>query len=66
MLYLCICICVFERLTIENIIFGTLEQSSFQKYATYWVFLALSHMLYCVFVYFVFVFVFVFVLVITV
>ena len=26
--------------------FDTFEQSSFQKYATYWVFLALRHMLY--------------------
>ena len=53
MLYLCICICVFARLTHRSIIFDTLEQSSFQKYTTYWVFLALPHMLYlciCVFV----------------
>ena len=37
-----------------NIIFDTLEQSPFQKYATFWVFLALCHMLYlyiCIFVY---------------
>ena len=37
-----------------NIIFDILEQSSFQKYTTCWVFLALCHMLYlcvCVFVY---------------
>ena len=36
-----------------NIIFDILEQSSFQKYTTCWVFLALCHMLYlciCVFV----------------
>ena len=52
--YLCICICVFARLTHESIIFDTLEQSSFQKYTTCWVFLALCHMPYlciCVFVY---------------
>ena len=52
--YLCICICVFARLTHESIIFDTLEQSSFQKYTTYWVFLVLHHMLYlciCVFVF---------------
>ena len=30
-LYLCICICVFARLTHESIIFDTLEQSSFQN-----------------------------------
>ena len=51
-LFLCICILVFARLTHGNIIFDTLEQSPFQKYATCWVFLALSHMLYlciCVF-----------------
>ena len=29
-----------------NLIFDILEQSSFQKYATCWVFLALHHMLY--------------------
>ena len=37
-----------------SIIFDTLEQSSFQKYTTCWVFLALRHMLYlciCVFVF---------------
>ena len=43
--YLCICIFVFARLTHGNIIFDTLEQSPFQKYATCWVFLALRHML---------------------
>ena len=50
----CICIFVFARLTPGIIIFDTLEQSSFQKYATRWVFLALCHMLYlciCIFVY---------------
>ena len=59
MLYLCfcvfcICIFVFLRLAHGNIIFGILEQSSFQKYTTFWVFLALRHMLYlciCVFVF---------------
>ena len=43
---------VFARLTHGNIIFDMLEQSSFQKYTTCWVFLALRHMLYlciCVF-----------------
>merc|ERR1712173_524897 len=52
--YLCICICVFAHLTHGSIIFDTLEQSCFQKYTTYWVFLALCHMPYlciCVFVY---------------
>ena len=57
MLYLsicvfCICMFVFACLTHGNIIFDILEQSSFQKYATCWVFLALPHMLYlciCVF-----------------
>ena len=50
--YLCICIFVFARLTHGNIIFETLEQSSFQKYTTCWVFLALHHMLYlCICVY---------------
>ena len=53
-LYFCICICLFARSTNRNIIFDTLEQSSFQKYTTCWVFLALCHMLYlciCVYVY---------------
>ena len=53
-LYFCICIFVFALLTHGNIIFDILEQSSFQKYTTCWVFLALCHMLYlciCVFVY---------------
>ena len=57
--YLYICIFVFACLTHGNIIFDVLEQSSFQKYATCWVFLALRHMLYlciCVFVYVYFVF----------
>ena len=45
-LYLCICIFVFACLTHGNIIFDTLEHSSFQKYITCWVFLALCHMLY--------------------
>ena len=52
--YLCICIFVFALLTLGNIIFDILEQSSFQKYTTWWVFLALCNMLYlciCVFVY---------------
>ena len=52
--YLCICIFVFARLTHGNIIFDTLEQSSFQKYAICWVFPALGNALYlciCVFVY---------------
>ena len=43
---------VFACLTHGNIIFDILEQSSFQKYTTCWVFLALRHMLYlriCVF-----------------
>ena len=35
--YLCICIFVFEYLTPWNVIFDILEQSSFQKYAIYWV-----------------------------
>ena len=53
-LYFCICICVFARSTNRNIIFDTPEQSSFQKYTTYGVFLVLHHMLYlciCVFVF---------------
>ena len=48
----CICIFVFVRSTHGNIIFKILEQSSFQKYTTCWVFLALFHMLYfciCIF-----------------
>merc|ERR1712020_285125 len=52
--YLCICIFVFVRSTHGNIIFDTLEQSSFQIYTTCWVFLALFHMLYlciCIFVF---------------
>ena len=52
--YLCIYIFVFACLTHGNAIFDILEQSSFQKYATRWVFLALDHMLYfcmCVFVF---------------
>ena len=52
--YLCICIFVFVRTARGNIIFDILEQSSFQKYTTCWVFLALRHMLYlciCVFVF---------------
>ena len=44
--YLCICIYVFAHLTHGSIIFDTLEQSSFQKYTTCWVFLALCHMPY--------------------
>ena len=58
-MYLCICVFVylyflFACLTHGNVIFDILEQSSFQKYATCWVFLALDHMLYfcmCVFVF---------------
>ena len=45
---------MFKLVLYGNMIFDTLEQSSFQKYATCWVFLALRHMLYlciCVFVY---------------
>ena len=53
--WICVfCICVLYCLTQRNIIFDILEQSSFQKYGTCWVFLALRHMLYlciCVFVY---------------
>merc|ERR1712175_29585 len=60
MLYLCICvfmylyICIFVLvvLTHGNIIIYILAQSSFQKYTTCWVFLAMHHMLYlciCVF-----------------
>ena len=52
--YLCNWIFVFARLTRVNIIFDTSEQSSFQKYTTCWVYLALCHMLYlciCVFMY---------------
>merc|ERR1712223_158263 len=51
--YLCICIFVFVHSTHGNMIFDILEQFSFQKYTTCWVFLALCHMLYlciCVFV----------------
>ena len=55
----CICVFVyfvfvFVRLTHGNIIFDTLEQSSFQKYAICWVFPALGNALYlciCVFVF---------------
>ena len=52
--YLCICIFVFVHSAPGNIIFDILEKSSFQKYTTSWVFLALCHMLYlciCVFVF---------------
>ena len=52
--YLCVCIFVFVCLTHVNIIVDTSEQSSFQKYPTCWVFLALRNMLYlciCVFVF---------------
>ena len=68
---LCICVFLFlvfvflvfvfsvlVSLTHGNVIFDILEQPSFQKYTTCWVFLALCHMLYlciCVFVFFVFV-----------
>ena len=43
---------MFKFVLYGNIIFDTLEQSSFKKYATCWVFLALRHTLYlyiCVF-----------------
>ena len=59
MLYLCICVfctcmfCIF-CLTHGNVIFDILEQSSFKKCTTCWVFLTLCLMLYwciCVFVY---------------
>jgi len=49
----CICIFVFAILTHGNTIFDILAHSSFHKYISCWVFLALSHMLYlcmCVFV----------------
>ena len=52
--YLCIFIFVFARLIYVNNIFDTSEQSSFKKYTTCWVFLALRKMLYlciCVLVY---------------
>ena len=52
--YLCICTFVIVRFTHENIIFLILEQSSFPRYTTCWVFLALCHVLYlciCVFVF---------------
>ena len=52
-MYLCICIFVFALLTHGNTTFDILAQSSFHKYISCWVFLALSHMLYlcmCVFV----------------
>ena len=39
----CICIFVYARLTHGNITFDTILQSSFQKYTTCWVFLALRH-----------------------
>ena len=45
---------MFKFVLYENIIFDILEQFSFQKYTTCWVFLALRHMLYlyiCVFVF---------------
>ena len=45
---------MFKFVLYGNMIFDTLEHSSFQKYATYWVFLALCHMLYfciCIFVF---------------
>ena len=57
------CICVFVYLylclTHGNISFHILDQSSFQKYTTCWVFLAIRHMLYlciCVFCICIFVF----------
>ena len=53
-LYLWICIFVFACSAHGIIISNILEQSSFQKYTTYWVFLALRHVLYlciCIFVF---------------
>ena len=43
---------MFKFVLYGNVIFDILEQSSFQKYTSCWVFLALCHMLYlciCVF-----------------
>ena len=51
MLYLCMCI-----LYLHVWHMGILEQSSFQKYTTCWVFLELRHMLYLCFCVFVFVY----------
>ena len=54
------CIHVFVRSAHGNIIFDILEQSSFQKYTTYWVCLALRHMqclVFCVFHIYIYVFV---------
>ena len=51
--YLCLCIFVFALLTHGNTIFDILAQSSFHKYISCWVFLAIHHLLYlcmCVFV----------------
>ena len=42
----CICILVFVHSAQGNIIFNILEQSSFQNYTTWWVFLTLCHVLY--------------------
>ena len=42
----CICIFIFVCSAPGNISFDILEQSSFQKYITCWVFLTLCHMLY--------------------
>ena len=50
----CICNFVFVRSAHGNKFFDILEQFTFQKYTTCWVFLALFHMLYlciCVFVF---------------
>ena len=50
--YLCLCIFVFALLTHGNTIFDILAQSSFHKYISCWVFLAIHHLLYlciCVF-----------------
>ena len=49
--YLCICIFVFVRSTHGNMIFDILEQSSFQKYTTCWVFWHFVICCICVFVY---------------
>ena len=49
---------MFKFVLYGNLIFDTLEQSSFQNYATCWVFLALRHMLYlcfwlfCIFIFY--------------
>ena len=50
----CVCVCVIVRSARGNIISNILEKSSFQKYNTCWIFLALRDVLYlciCLFVY---------------